>query len=249
MSTLAGLPVRMAGLSSRVLLVENDFDFRGLVADALRDAGFRVGEAANGAQGMRHFLREAADLVLVNLDLPDLCGLEFLRKARRIRDMAVILVSASRAPQDRIRGLECGADDFLSKPLDVGEVLARVRAVLRRYQAGVPAGQGAAPVIELGGWVFDLVRRELADPSGRVLPLTRGEFDLLAALALTSATPLCREYLLEVVASAESTTNPRMIDVMVSKLRQKLAQAAQPAPGILTVQGFGYRFLAPHAPV
>jgi len=140
---------------------------------------------------------------------------------------------------DRVRGLETGGDDYVVKPIDLPELSARVKAVLRRYRKTLaPSSQ----VISLSDWTLDLVRRELADSEGHLVNLTRGEFDLFAALVQASPMPLSRDYLLEVVASAEATTSLRTIDVMISRIRGKIENGPQASLKISTVRGSGYRF-------
>jgi two-component system torCAD operon response regulator TorR len=143
--------------------------------------------------------------------------------------------------EDRLQGFRTGGDDYLVKPVDMRELLARIRVFLRR-RAGSPIPEGPQ-VVALGGWTLDLVRRELADSAGKPVPLTRAEFDLFAALHHSATVPLHRDYLLEVIASADSTTKLRTIDVMVSRIRRKLASGAGPPPRIVTKTGEGYVLL------
>jgi two-component system torCAD operon response regulator TorR len=141
---------------------------------------------------------------------------------------------------DKVHGLEAGGDDYIVKPVDMRELLARVRAVLRRYSRPQPPLHGAAQVEAFSGWTLDLMRRELADAQGALVRLTRAEFDLFAALYQSGATPLHRDYLVEVVAAADAATKPRTVDVMISRIRRKLSQASQPSPVIVTRVGEGY---------
>ena len=231
-------------VSVRILAIDDDQIVREVVAQSLRSEGFLVAEAGNAATALQLIAVESFDLLLVDLRLPDLSGFELVQRARTVRQTAVIYLTTSQVVEDCVRGLDSGGDDFLVKPVTARELAARVRAVLRRYQRAAERGTTTA-VIEFAGWTLDLVRRELADPDGNAIALTRGEFDLLAALAQSDRMPLSRDYLMEVVASHDATSNPRMIDVMVSKIRHKLRVAQQPAPAIMTVQGQGYRFQAP----
>lgn len=234
-------------LETRVLLVDDDAIVREMVAAYLRTNGVLAIEASTIHAGLAIFAAQTFDLVLADINLSDGSGFEMIRQMRSRHDCAVIFLTALSSPTYRIRGLDSGADDYLVKPVDVRELLARIRAVLRRYRRlpPQPPPRGAVPVVEIGEWMLDLMRRELADAKGELVRLTRAEFDLLAALVQADGTPLSREYLVEVVASADADTKTRTIDVMVSRIRRKLAAAAGTPPRILTQQGAGYRFLAP----
>lgn len=236
----------LAPANATILVVEDDAIVREIVRSYLASNDIVVAEAADTATAQRLYAAGSFDLVLVDINLPDGSGFDLVDRLRQRRDCAVIYMTALGSPTYRLRGLENG-DDYLVKPIDVRELLARVRAVLRRYRR-VPRDDGWArlPVIEFGAWTLDLVRRELAGPAG-IVRLTRAEFDLFAALVQAGNTPLSRDYLLEVVASAESDSKARTVDVMVSRIRRKLAAAGEPAPRIVTRQGEGYVFAPPSA--
>ena len=220
-----------------ILIVEDDPIVRCIVSASLRTAGFVVREAESGDAARASFADFPADLVLIDIRLPDGSGHEVAATLGAMGNPAVIFLTSLGGVQDRIRGLDV-ADDYLVKPIDLGELQARVRAVLRRYQRGLPGPSTR----DLAGWTLDLVRRELADPRGEVLRLTRAEFDVLAALVQAGGTVLSRDYLLEVSGSADSVTAVRSIDVLVSRIRSKVAGSAL-AAGIKTVAGQGYRWL------
>ncbi len=230
-----------------VLVVEDDPITRAVMVAYLRSEAFRIVEAGDAAAGLALCKTHPVDLVLVDVNLPDASGFDLVTALRRSRDCAVIFTTARSAPLDKVRGLESGGDDYIVKPVEARELVARVRAVLRRYRRPPPGPGPADPLREFSGWILDLVRRELADPAGELIRLTRAEFDLLAALVQAGGQPLSRDYLIEVVASADSETKARTIDVMVSRIRRKLAAGAPPAPGIRTVQGQGYSFTPPLA--
>lgn len=229
--------------SSRVLIVEDDVVTREILSEYLRRETYDVLEADNVRDGYALYQKERIDLLIVDLNLPDEPGFKLVESVKRHGDVGVIFVTASQTPEDRIYGLENGGDDFLIKPIDVRELLARIRSVLRRCKRSDPAVIGRQNVLDLDGWTLDLVRRELADGDGEVIGLTRGEFDLFAALVQAAPTALTREYLLEVAGSANGPSNVRMVDVMVSKIRRKFSFSSGPPPQILTVKSFGYRFL------
>lgn len=228
---------------ARVLIVEDDAIVREIVAGCLAAEGFQTASAASAAAAETLINLGSFDLALVDVQLPDGSGLDLVERLRRQRDIAVIYMTGLGSPDARVRGLETG-DDYIVKPVEVRELVARVRAVLRRYRR-TAAPPRTLPVLEFSGWTLDLVRRELADPAAGLVRLTRAEFDLLAALVQAAGSPLGRDYLLEVVSSAESDTKARTIDVMVSRIRKKLAAAAPPVPLIVTEPGAGYSFKAP----
>lgn len=230
----------MSNLSkpTQVLIVEDDVIARGIIAAELRREGFEVAEAESLASARRAFHRQPADLVLADVNLPDGAGFDLVQSLKATDDLAVIYMTTRGGLQDRVHGLESGGDDYVVKPIDLPELLARVRAVLRRYKKGRRLVRQDT-VLTFAGWTLDLVRRELADSRGQVIDLTRGEFDLFAALVQTRAT-LDRDYLLEVISSAQANPSLRSIDVLVSRIRRKFADLPIPAPRILTIPGRGY---------
>lgn len=233
--------------TARLLVVEDDVIVRDVVTRYLETNGFEVEGVASAAGAVAACGAQLFDLLIIDVNLPDGSGIDLAMRLRARRDTAVIFMTGLGSPDARVRGLDAGGDDYIVKPVEVRELLARVRAVLRRYRRQ-PAGKApplSVPVIEFQGWTLDLVRRELADPGGALVRLTRAEFDLFAALVQAAGRPLSRDYLLEVVSSAESGTKARTIDVMVSRIRKKLAAAEPPAPRIITQAREGYRFEAP----
>lgn len=218
------------------MIVEDDPIVRSIVATSLGAAGFAVRQAETGREAQVRFADTPADLVLIDIRLPDGSGHDVAARLQASGSPAVIFLTSLGGVQDRIRGLDV-ADDYLVKPIDLGELHARVRAVLRRWRRGLPA----LSTRDLAGWTLDLVRRELADPDGQVLRLTRAEFDLLAALVQADGTALSRDYLLEVTGSAESGSGARGIDVLISRIRRKLKDGSL-ASRVQTVAGQGYRW-------
>ena len=231
--------------TTRILIVEDDAIVREIVAAYLRGNGFDTEEADDAGSARHSFAARPFDLIIVDINLPDESGLELVEWFRRRRDVAIIFMTSLGSPGYRVRGLEAG-DDYIVKPVEVRELLARVRAVMRRYRRQPPSLiASSGPVIEIAGWMLDLVRRELVDPLATLITLTRAEFDLFAALVQADGVPLSRDYLVEVVSSANADTQERTIDVLVGRIRKKLASASQPAPQILTQKGEGYRFAGP----
>ncbi len=223
-----------------ILVVDDDPSVRAVVADFLSANGYRVHAASDGT-GMRRILAEH-DIAIVLLDvmLPDEDGFALARELRALGDVGVIMLSARGSESDRVNGLECGADDYLPKPAAPRELLARIRAVQRRYQGGRGAGsQGTSFAFD--GWSFDPVRRVLRDQAGLVVSLSEGEFELLLAFAENPGQILSRDQLLELARGEHSEAFDRAVDVQVSRLRRKLGQCLD-SEAIRTVRGEGYLF-------
>jgi two-component system torCAD operon response regulator TorR len=226
-----------------VLVVDDDLIAREIVATHLRQASIDVVEASSVKTALAAAVRRRLDLVVLDINLPDGDGFGLGPLLQSEYDVAIIYITSRGATEDRLRGLENGGDDYLVKPVDMRELLARVRVVLRRRRR--QAVSESETVVVISGWMLDLVRRELTDAEGHLVQLTRAEFDLFAALYHSGRVPLHRDYLLEVVASADSVTKSRTIDVMISRIRRKLAAGARAGPRIVTKMGEGY-LLLPH---
>jgi len=229
---------------ARVLVVEDDIIASEIATAYLRRGGLQAVQARSAASALACFASQPIDLALVDVNLPDGLGFDLVRTMRAHHDMAVIYVTSRDAADDKMRGFETGGDDYIVKPVDIRELLARVRAVLRRFARSAEREES---VFAFCGWTLDLVRRELVDAKGALVRLTRAEFDLFAALFRGGALPLHRDYLVEVVASSEASTKSRTVDVLISRIRRKLAQAAQPSPRIVTRSGAGYVLQIPDA--
>ena len=227
----------MTGAAADVLVVEDEPDIRALIVHHLTRDGFRCRTAGSGPEALQSIRGVAPDLVVLDLMLPGLDGLEVCRRLRRdpaSSAIPVIMLTAKADEIDRVVGLELGADDYLAKPFSPKELVARVRAVLRRAQRA----PGAAP-LAVGGIGLDLARHE-ASVGGTALALTPKEFDLLLALMQAAGRALSREHLLNRVwgyARADDIES-RTIDVHVRRLRAKLGDEGR---RITTVKGVGYR--------
>ncbi|HEY6869835.1 MAG TPA: response regulator [Novosphingobium sp.] len=229
---------------SRILLVEDDGALRTLISRNLREHGFEVVACATGAEMAVILDVEAFDLIVLDIMLPGTSGLEILRRLRRTSETPVIFVSARGGEEDRIVGLELGADDFLSKPFNARELVARIGAVLRRRSGEVltPAA-GKARVLSFEGWTMTRARRELRSPAGALVDLTSAEFDLLNAFISQPQRVIGRERLIELSRARLGDASDRSIDVLVSRLRRKLDDAGGSVP-IRTIRGAGYMFTA-----
>ena len=217
---------------TRILLLEDDPAQRLLLAAYLRQDGFEVVESESLAQSRAFIQENAPNLVLLDLILPDGDGLELAREVLQ-RDIPVIIVTSR--PEDRIPALELGADDYLDKPYHPRELLARVHNVLKRCR------NLSAQVLPVGTFQLDLERRRLLNLEGKEVSLTRGEFDLLAALAAAQGRMASRADLSELVSPDGAGVCGRSVDVLVSRLRQKLEADPRHPCLVLTAPGHGYR--------
>jgi two-component system OmpR family response regulator len=231
--------------SPHILIVDDDREIRDLVQRFLRKNGFRVTSAANGRE-MRQALDDGHhDLVVLDLMLPGEDGLSLCRWLRAKSDISVIMLTAMGEETDRIIGLEMGADDYVPKPFNPRELLARIRAVLRRMEiSGSTPGEGLARSLAFDGWRLDTARRELFGPGDKMVPLTSGEYDLLLALAERPRRVLTRDQLLDLTRGRDAIPFDRSIDVQVSRLRRKIEDDPRDPKRIKTVRGGGYLFTA-----
>ena len=225
-------------MNERVLLVEDDPSIREVAALGLRRAGFRVSSASDGREALVQFGQTPFDLVVLDVMLPSLDGYEVCRAIRRESRVPIVMLSAKSDTVDVVVGLELGADDYVTKPFELAELVARVRAALRRAAQPPPE-----PVISVGGLEIDpgafRVRR-----NGRDIPLTATEFRLLLELARRPGQVFTRELLLERVWNYEYLGDSRLVDVAVKRLRAKIEDDPKQPALIRTVRGVGYRFEA-----
>ena len=223
-----------------ILVVDDDLSVRTAVADYLTSQGYAVLVAEDGT-AMRQILKEAdVSIVLLDVMLPGTDGLSLARELRQRPDVGVIMLSARGSEADRILGLEMGADDYLPKPASPRELLARIRAVQRRYQGKDEPQPGMMSFI-FDGWTLDPVRRVLRDPHGLLISLSEGEFELLLAFVENPQNVLSRDKLLELARGEQSEAFDRAVDVQVSRLRRKLRNCLD-GEAIQTIRGAGYYF-------
>lgn len=226
-----------------VLVVDDDGEIRTLVAKFLRDNGFRVSTARDGRE-MRDVLAVAAiNLVVLDIMLPGTNGLDLARDLRRTSTLPIVMLTAKGDETDRIVGLEIGADDYLAKPFNPRELLARINAVLRRSFGPRESEPGArSRKYAFEGWTLDTLRRDLINPEGVIIELTSGDYDLLLTLVEAPQRVLTREHLLDAARNRTTTGFDRSIDVQISRLRKKIDEAGGAHSIIKTVRGVGYMF-------
>ncbi len=229
---------------ARILVVEDDPGMRMLILRVLQSSGFVVRGAQDGTEMWQAIDSAPFDLVILDVMLPGANGLDLCRTLRTRSQVPVIMVSARGEELDRVLGLELGADDYVAKPFGQKELLARVRAVLRRGGAG-PASQPASArreMLKFDGWSLDLRRRELSDPEGAAVELSGAEHDLLASFLENPQRVIGRDRLLELSRTRLGDVSDRSVDVLVSRLRRKLGSDSEAL--IRTVRGLGYIFVA-----
>lgn len=234
-----------------ILVVDDDPDIAALLSEFLARHGFTVTAADNG-DALRAALRGGSfDLVLLDLMLPGEDGLSLCRYLRDTTDLPIIMLTAMDTETDRVVGLEMGADDYVAKPFSTRELLARVKAVLRRGPLRGGAGgeqvekpSSSASALEFSGWRLDPRRRQLHSPDGVLVDLTGGEFELLHAFLLNPQQVLSRDQLLDIARGRISGPFDRTIDVQVGRLRRKLEIDPKRPELIKTVRGGGYMMTA-----
>jgi DNA-binding response OmpR family regulator len=228
----------------RVLLIEDDTRLAGMLTEYLGKAGFQVVHAENGARGLALHEREGADIVILDLMLPDAEGLEICARIRARSNSPVVMLTARGDPVDRVVGLEMGADDYLPKPFDPRELLARLRAVLRRSRAGRGSGaqSGSKPdVLRYGRLELDRGARE-ARLDGAPCPLTGYQFALLLTLAEHAGHVMSRDALMDALKGESIEAFDRSIDVHISRIRAAIEDDPKKPRRVITMRGAGYVF-------
>ena len=228
--------------TQRLLMIEDDVRLAGMVSEYLSQSGYAVEHALDGATGLSALQEKPIDLVVLDLMLPDIDGLEVCRRLRalpgEVARTPVLMLTAKGDPMDRIVGLELGADDYLPKPFEPRELLARIRAVLRRHQPG------AAPehqVLRFGSLEIDRDAR-IVSVNGQAADLTSYQFDLLVTLAERAGRVLTREQIMEAVRGRELEAFDRSIDVHMGRIRAAIEEDVKSPKRIVTVRGVGYVF-------
>lgn len=223
-----------------LLIVDDDRDIRSLLADYLETHGYTALTAADGQAMWTMLDQHKVNLLVLDLNMPGEDGLTLCRNLRARSSLPVIMLTARAEPLDRILGLEMGADDYLPKPFEPRELLARIRSVLRRTHAANLGNEQQAQRIHFGEWVLDLVARHLISPDQRVIALSGSEFKLLSIFLNQANTVLNRDQLLNITQGRDADPFDRSIDIQISRLRQKLGEDARSPQIIKTVRNGGY---------
>ena len=236
---MSGTKTGRSGLvsSQRILVIDDDPDARWIAGDALVEHGFEVTEASDGHEAQAQVEARPPDLVVLDLGLPDIGGLDVLRWLRRTSDVPVIVLTGRGAHSDRVVGLELGADDYVVKPFDARELVARVNAVLRRGRTE------SRDKLDFGELTIDLQTRDVSR-SGELVDLTAKEFEVLALLASSPRRVFSREELLnQVWESSVEWQDPKTVNEHIHRLRRKIEPDPASPRWIVTLRGAGYRFV------
>ena len=232
---------------SHIIVVDDEPEICEMLADYLGHAGFKVSTAGDGAALRRLLEDQAADLVILDINMPGEDGLSLARYLRANSKIGIVMLTAAGEVVDRIVGLEMGADDYLPKPVDMRELLARVRAVLRRVKVRPePAGAGETPgarKVRFGPCQLDLDAHRLYDAAGQEVPITSMEYDLLKAFAEHPNRVLSRDQLLDLAHNRDWEPFDRSIDIRIARLRRKVEADPSKPQVIKTVRGAGYIFV------
>lgn len=227
-----------------VLLVDDEPSLREPLAEYLTGQGFRVTEAESAAKARSQIGQQRPDLVLLDIMMPGEDGLSLCRHLIETNGPPVILLTARGEATDRIVGLEMGADDYVVKPFEPRELVARIRSVLRRSPNTAPAGDANDRLYQFENWTLDPLKRKLTDPEGVAVPISTAEFRLLTAFLDHPRAVLDRDRLLDMVQGRSAHLFDRAVDNQVSRLRRKIEVDSRDPQFILTVRGGGYRFAA-----
>jgi DNA-binding response OmpR family regulator len=227
--------------SSTILLVDDEESVRKVLTFPLERDGFTVVQAADGEEALARFDEETPDLVVLDIMLPKLDGLEVCKRLRATSSVPIIMLTARDDELDKVIGLELGADDYITKPFSIREFRSRVRALLRRAKAPRHGAEDEEERIEADGLVIDVPRRTV-EVRGAPVQLTYVEFELLRTLASHPGRVYSRRMLLEALWTSADYRDPRTIDVHVRHLREKLEAEPRNPEYLLTVRGVGYRF-------
>ena len=234
--------------ATHLAVVDDEAQITQLVANYLKGHGYRVSQLHDGASLFELMAADAPLLVMLDLGLGDEDGLAIARRLREHHRCGLVIVTGRSDAVDKIVGLEVGADDYVTKPFDLRELLARIKAVLRRLEPNAPAPATAAPTaaarasLRFAGWVLDTAARTLTSPQQRDVALTSGEFDLLNTFVKHPGRVLSRDFLLEATRGRGSGPFDRTIDVQVGRLRRKIEDDPENPQIIKSVRGAGYLF-------
>lgn len=230
---------------ANILVVDDDEVIRNLLTRYLSSVGYVVKTARNGEEMHEVIKRNSPDLIILDLQMPGKHGFELAREIRKDSETGIIILTGSEQPVDKIVGLEIGADDYVPKPFDERELLARVRSVLRRVKKSVnQTGNHDSSLARFDDWTLDFIAHELKDSGGKEVNLTSFEFQLLATLVKSPNRVLSRDQIMEHITGRDWVPSDRSVDVLVGKLRKKIEANSHKPDIIKTIRGTGYKFTA-----
>lgn len=229
---------------ANILVVDDDTVICNILNRYLGAAGYRVKTASNGEEMYQRIKVQNPDLVILDLKMPGKHGLELARELRRNSDVGIIILTGSEESVDKIVGLELGADDYIPKPFDERELLARVRSVLRRVMQTATPDSSEKSVARFSDWTLDLAAHELRSPAGKEVRLTSYEFQILETLVRKANRVLSRESIMENLTGRDWIPSDRSVDVLIGKLRKKIEDDPHKPGLIKTIRGAGYKFTA-----
>lgn len=233
-------------MTTKILVVDDEPEIRRLLRTCFEREGYAVAEAADAAATRAALDQDTVSLVTLDLALGQEDGLSLAREIRAKHDVPIVMVSGKGDTVDRIVGLEIGADDYISKPFNLREVLARVRSVLRRHDGGnrttAVTSAPAHEIYEFAGWTMDITSRELKDEQGVSRDLTTAEFNLLEMFARRPHRALTRDEIMDILKGHDYSPLDRSIDALVSRLRRKIDTGSSTSPKIKSIRGIGYMF-------
>lgn len=234
-------------MNRHILIVDDETNIREMLEEYLRKHGFSVSQAESAAVARQMLRGKPVDLALLDITMPGEDGLSLARHMRECHDLAIIMLTSADTVLDRIIGLEIGADDYVSKPFDPRELLARIKSVLRRIGPGRGSEEPTQPATgktrRLAGCTVDLEARRLYSGNGDEIALTAGEFDLLKVFVEHAGRILSRDQILDLTQNREWDPYDRSVDIRVTRLRKKLEPDPEKPRFIKTVRGVGYRFM------
>ena len=245
----APAPVAAVNRPVHLAVLDDEVEITRMLGNYLGSQGFRVTQVHSGRMLFDVLASDPPALVLLDLGLPGEDGFSIARQLREHWRCGLVIVSGRDAAVDKVVGLEVGADDYVTKPFDLRELLARVKAVLRRLSPDTPStttpAQNQREVLRFAGWSLDFAARRLNNPAGTEVALTAGEFELLSALARHPGRVLSRDFLLEQTRGREAGPYERTVDVQIGRLRRKIEDDAEAPQIIKSVRGAGYLFVPP----
>ena len=231
-------------MGQNILVIDDELEIRSLLTRYLGQSGYQVTAVSDGASARDFLTNNTLDLILLDLKLPDIDGLELAREIRALSSVPIIMLTGVGTEVDRVVGLELAADDYLSKPFSPRELLARIKAVLRRTSGGVQVSSedDLSNIVNFAGWTLDLTLRDLLSPAGESIKLTNNEFNLLVTFITHPRRVLSRDQLLEISRADPAEVFDRTVDYLVLQLRRKLEKNPSRPEIIKTEWGAGYKF-------